>query len=604
MAANLVKFVYAASATPEQIAAFDSNTIYFIGNPRQIYKGSTLYDGGAASVAADLATLESYIGTLPVSGDYEDLIDYIEKSIAAGDQTVMSAVTTLENSLADVATSGAAADVSIADTAGNFAAETVEAALAELHTAIGTGGTNAAVAVTKTAGGPNDDYAYRYVFSQGGNPITNGTIDIAKDMVATDGTLVHPTAENPITIDGQQVTSGAYIAMTIANGNTFYINVADLIEYNSVSSTDEITLTDTNHTITATVGKIAASKIIYQAAEGATPAKTVAQAINALESAVGTGGSVDTKIENAIGALDADKVATTGSVITGIHEVDGKINSIDEVALTAQNVAYGTSNVKAALDTIGTIPATATATTVVGYVDEKTGAGIAALDADLDAELGVSDTDTEAVAVMTGVTQTDGKLTGVDSVAADKAGAATRAKAAVIGQNGDAASADTIHGAKAYADAAIAGLDADVDATTDATVTDAEKVAVVTGVTEVDGVITAVDSVDVDLAGAATRAKSAVIGSASDDKTAATVYGAKAYADDAVTDGLAALDVDLDATGTAQHAGTFVMAGVTQVDGKITGIDSVEVEVAGAAATAEQNAKDYVDAALTWGTLS
>lgn len=598
MAANLVKFVYAASATPEQIAAFDSNTIYFIGNPRQIYKGSTLYDGGAASVAADLATLESYIGTLPVSGDYEDLIDYIGKSIAAGDQTVMNAVTTLDNSLAAIAKSGAAADASIEDTAGNFAATNVEDALIELHNAIGTGGTNAAVTVTKTTGGASDDYAYRYTFSQGGTAITNGTIDIAKDMVATDGQLVHPTAESPITIDGQQVTSGAYIAMTIANGESFYINVADLIEYNSVASTDEITLTDTNHTVTATVGKIAASKIRYS------EDKTVAQAINALESAVGTGGSVDQKIQTAVQALDADLDATAGSVVTGITEVDGVITGIDEVALTAQNVAYGTSNVKAALDTIGTIPATATATTVVDYVDEKTGAGVAALNANLDAALAATDTDAEAVAVVTGVTEVEGVLTAVDSVAADRAGAATRAKAVLIGQSGDAATADTIYGAKAYADAAVANLDADVDAATNATVTDAEKVAVVTGVTEVDGVITGVDSIDVDKAGAATRAKAAVIGSASDNKDAATVYGAKAYADSVVGSAVADLDADLDASGTAQHAGVFVVSGVTQVDGELTSVDSTEVEVAGAAAAAEQAAKNYADSLLVWGSLA
>ena len=526
MAANLVKFVYAASATPEQIAAFDSNTIYFIGNSHQIYKGSTLYDGGAGSVAADLATLESYIGDLPVAGDYDNLIDYIEKSIAAGDQTVMNAVTTLDNSLATVAKSGNAADLRIADKGGNFAAETVEDALVELHAAIGTGGTNAAVTVTKTVGGENDDYAYRYVFSQGGTAITNGTIDIAKDMVATDGTLVHPTTEDPITIDGQQVTSGAYIAMTIANGETFYINVADLIEYNSVASTDEITLTDTNHTVTATVGEIAASKIRY------TEDKTVAQALNALESAVGTGGTVEQKIETAIQALDSDKTATSGSVITGIHEVDGKIDSIDEIALTAQNVTYGTSNVKAALDTIGAIPTTSSAATVIDYVNEKVGAGVDALDADLDAELSATDTDTEAVAVVSGVTQVDCKLTAVDSLAVDKAGAASRAKAALIGNTGDSASDDTIKGAKKYADDAIA---------------------------------TALESVD---------------------------------------DKIETLDADLDASGTAQHAGVFVVSGVTQTDGKLVSVDSTEVEVAGAAAAAEQAAKDYTDAALTWGSLA
>lgn len=345
MPANLVRFVYAASATPQQIAAFDANTIYFIGNTHQIYKGTTLYDGGSSDVAADLATLENYIGDLPVGEGYDDLIDYIDKSIAAGDTTVTGLVTTLENSLADVAKSGAAADVTIADAAGNFAATNVEDALGELYTAIGTGGTSAAVSITKTTGGANDDFAYRYVFSQGGSQIANGVIDISKDMVATNGQLVHPTPQNPITIDGNQVTSGTYIMMTIANGVPFYINVADLIEYNSVSSTDEITLTDTNHTITATVGEIAASKIIYTPASGTTPAKTVAQAINALESAVGTGGSVDQKITNALDALDADLDASGTAahsgvfVMSGVTQTNGQLISVDSVEVEVAGAA-------------------------------------------------------------------------------------------------------------------------------------------------------------------------------------------------------------------------------------------------------------------------
>ena len=421
MPANLVRFVYAASATPEQIAAFDANTIYFIGNTHQIYKGTTLYDGGAADVTADLATLESYIGDLPVSEGYDNLIDYIDKSIAAGDQTVSNLVTTLDNSLAAVAKSGTAADVAIADTAGNFAATTVEDALGELYTAIGSGGTSAAVSITKTVGGAEDAYAYRYTFSQGGSQIANGIIDIGKDMVATNGQLVHPTPQNPIIIDGNQITSGTYIAMTIANSDPFYINVADLIEYNSVNSTDEITLTDNNHVITATVGEIAASKIIYTPADGATPAVTVAQKLNALESAIGSG--VQAEIEK----LDADLDATAGSVITGITEVDGKITHIDEIALTADNVKYGASTVSAALNTIGTIPNTATATTVVDYIDEKTGDRINSLNADLDA------TGTPAhsgVFVMSGVTQVNGELTTVDSVEVEVAGAAAAAQTA------------------------------------------------------------------------------------------------------------------------------------------------------------------------------
>ena len=58
------------------------------------------------------------------------------------------------------------------------------------------------------------------------------------------------------------------------------------------------------------------------------------------------------------------------------------------------------------------------------------------------------------------------------------------------------------------------------------------------------------------------------------------VSTAEGYTDTAI----AALDADLDASGTAQYSGTFVVSGVTEVDGVITAVDSVEVEAAGAAA--------------------
>ena len=519
MANNLVKFVYIpTTATPEQIAAFDANTLYFVAGTKTIYKGTTPYAGGAAEIAADLATLRTQIGTLPVDQQYTDLIDYIDKAIAAGDDAVEADLDTLDQSLAAVAKSGTAADVAVVDTAGNLDSTNVEAALAEIVGKISDAQGASAVTVTKTTGGANDDFATRYTFSQGGVAITNGTIDISKDMVATNGELVNEDGEG---------NEGTFIKMTIANGTPFYIPVADLIEYNAVQSTNEITLTDSNHTISATVGEIAASKIVYRAESG-TPGEdgyvakqTVAQAINALETASTTG--VDNKIAAAIGALDADVDATAGSVITGITEVDGVITGVDEVALTAANVAYGQTTTAAALDTIGTIPATSQATTVVGYVDEKVGDGVGSLNADVDAALGAGDTDPEAVAVVTGVTEAAGIITSVDSVAADAAGAATRAKAAVIGANGDTASANTIYGAKAYADDAVAtaieALDADFDAALSVADTDANAVAVVTGITQVDGQITAIDSVAVDAAGAATTAEA----------------NAKAYTDTALT---------------------------------------------------------------------
>ena len=237
----------------------------------------------------------------------------------------------------------------------------------EIHNTIETEKLNAAITVTKTVGEPNDNYIYRYVFHQGGTDIVNGTIDIAKDMVATSGEIIYPTVQNPIVINNENITSGIYIAITIANSDTFYINVADLIEYNSVSSNTEIILTDINHTITASVGEIAASKIRYSGTQ------TVAQAIDMLETAASIG--VDNKILTAIENLDANMNAT----------------------------------------------------------------------------LGVNDTDIEAVAVMTGITETNGIVANINSIAVDAAGAATRAKNTVIGTLNDTSNDVTIYGTKAYA---------------------------------------------------------------------------------------------------------------------------------------------------------
>ena len=57
-----------------------------------------------------------------------------------------------------------------------------------------------------------------------------------------------------------------------------------------------------------------------------------------------------------------------------------------------------------------------------------------------------------------------------------------------------------------------------------------------------------------------------------------------------LTTTIQSLNADLDASGTLQHNGTFVISGVTETDGVITAVDSIEVETAGAAAAALDSA--------------
>ena len=75
-------------------------------------------------------------------------------------------------------------------------------------------------------------------------------------------------------------------------------------------------------------------------------------------------------------------------------------------------------------------------------------------------------------------------------------------------------------------------------------------------------------------------------------------------ANTALTNAIEGLDADLDANGTLQHNGTFVISGVTEANGIITAVDSVEVEAAGAAAAALTTAIGSASDASTADTIN
>lgn len=327
-----------------------------------------------------------------------------------------------------------AENVSITDSDGIFTATNVEDALTELAGMITDANTANEVTCVKSTGGANDDFVYVYTFYQGSDPIPNGEITIGKDMVATTGELVNPTVGDPIQIGNETITSGTYIMMTIANGTPFYINVTDLIEYNTFTNTaanGEIVVTDNNHSITMAVGKISATKIIYREADDSDPQnpiteQTVAQAINALQSA--TTGLLDN--------LDADIDATgtaqhSGTfVVSGITEVDGVITSVDSVEVEAAGAAaavlgestdtasaatvYGAkaaaSDAQTDVDNlelyVGTLPNGATATDVVGYIDEAAGAAVD----NVSGSATIASVSSNVVTLKAGVTQTSAAI--------------------------------------------------------------------------------------------------------------------------------------------------------------------------------------------------
>lgn len=254
--------------------------------------------------------------------------------------------------LKPVATSGAAADVSIADSGDNFTATTVEGALAEIATALDSAG---AVTMTTNTSPSDTSVLKQYTLSQNGSTI--GTIDIPKDLVAVSGEIVNQDGSGK---------SGTFIKLTIDNGTPFYIDVASLIEYNSVADTDEIDLTESaTHQISATIkqGSIALTKLASSVQTSIGKADTALQAsdittgtatgtikVKGTDVAVaglGSAAAANTTdfdaagaAENAIKELDSSVAATAAdgnaySVLTGITQTDGKLTAKTEVKLAA-----------------------------------------------------------------------------------------------------------------------------------------------------------------------------------------------------------------------------------------------------------------------------
>lgn len=141
-----------------------------------------------------------------------------------------------------------------------------------LNTRIGTVETNYPVTIT-----PSDDLTYlkKYTITQGST--TLGTIDIPKDLVAIHGEIVNSDGTN----------SGTFIKLTIQNGDPVYVDVASLIEYNTFEDTTEIDFTDTNHTITAYVVSIPATKVAYNGSNVDAELTSINSTISGLQSSLG-----------------------------------------------------------------------------------------------------------------------------------------------------------------------------------------------------------------------------------------------------------------------------------------------------------------------------
>lgn len=415
-----VKFAKGSLAGYTGLAVKESDTIYFITDTGALYLGST-----KISNMAQLTALETLVGTIP------DSVKQDAATFAAWIQNVAKSVTDLDKSLASVAKSGEAADVTIADAAGNLAATNVEDAITELVTKINGVGTAGAVTVVKST--EVAGVAARYTFSQGGQAIPNAVIDIPKDMVVESGTVITNPEGKP---------EGTYLKLVIANKteDEIWIPVDTLIEYvTSGSQAGDmvfITIDPITHKVTATItdGSITKTKLASDVQTSLGKADTAVQKVTVLGHELADGGSVT--VEQA--------------------KTDLGLGSAAYENTDAFDVAGAAQGVQENLDTLSAYVGTATS-------GETAATGLTKKVEDLEAAIGENGSVAtqisnainalDSTATQTGdpangnltvtITQTDGKLTAVSaSIASGTYDAA-----------GSAATAET--NAKDYTDAAL-----------------------------------------------------------------------------------------------------------------------------------------------------
>lgn len=299
--------------------------------------------------------------------------------------------------------------------------------------------TNYTVAITETAGSGSDPYSKRYNVTQTATGL-NANIDIPKDMVVESGSVVDITYDNGHLYDGAtDVTTiikgsggtataadaGKYIKLIIANATstTLYIAAKDLVDvYTAQQNATQVQLAiDSNNVISATI--VAGSIGTTELTDGAvTTDKIGAKAVTS-------------------GKLSDDVNASLSKADSAVQSIAQGANN-GEIKYTTDGTNYTAVSVKG-LGSAAYTNSTDYATAAQGTKADTAIQGIAEGAANGQIKYTVDGTNYTAVNVH-GL----GSAAYADTTDFDAAGSA----AAVLGTSSDTYTANTVYGAKAYAE--------------------------------------------------------------------------------------------------------------------------------------------------------
>ena len=448
-----VTFLKGTAAAYEALVSPNANTFYYTTDDSQFYLGAIKLSN-AGDVTAALSRIAANESAISALEDAVDLLNSDDTTAGSVAKQIKDAVDALNNSLADVATSGAAADVSIKDEQEVFTSTNVEDTLFELYGMIDSGGTGSVVTVREKTT-PTAGYLKSYEILQG--QTVKGVIDIPKDLVITSGQVVKDPAGQP---------AGTYLKLTIANQDTpVYINVADLVDvYTAEAGATQVQLAiSSTNEISATIvaGSVGTTEL---AANAVTTAKIADGNVTKVKLAQAVQDSLD--------LADSSVQSVVEGNTNGTISVDGTEVSVHGLGSAAYADTTDFDEAGAAADVLGTAADDATANTVYGA---KAAAGAAQGTADqaiLDAAAAQADVDAlQALvgntSVTSQITAAIGALDYTDTAVADQYVSAVSETDGIISvtrtslpdysntydAKGDAAAAETA--AKAYTDQAL-----------------------------------------------------------------------------------------------------------------------------------------------------
>lgn len=353
-----------------------------------------------------------YLGTIRLSNTNE-IVAAVER-IAKNETDIVTINTTLTKIQGDASVEGsikkavADAKAELEGKIGNLEAlnttnkATLVEAINEVLTAVGAGGTAAAVTMTTN---DTEDYAASYTLKQGNNTI--GTINVPKDMVVKSGTV----EVNP---EGKE--EGTYIVLTLANAteDKIYVNVGTLVDIYKA----EETAAQVQIAIDADTREISATIV----AGSITDAELAQNAVTTAKIADGnvTKAKLSTEVQASLNKADnAIQVIAEGST-NGTIAVDG----VDVAVTGLKSAAYAETT---AFDAAGSAAAVeSAANTKIANVEETLGNRITTLENAIGGEGSVASqiADAKAAAIETANQYTDNKIAALD---ADKTSAAVEA---------------------------------------------------------------------------------------------------------------------------------------------------------------------------------